>query len=67
MKLNDIGILFGEDYKQDYSPAEFMRELQRQYILRKNFKSIGFNFKKKTIGLFMTILNNTLERKTRLH
>ncbi len=47
MKLNDIGILFGEDYKQHYSPAEFMRELKRQYILRKSFKSIGFNFKKK--------------------
>ena len=58
MKLNDMGILFGEDFKQYFSPAEFMRELQREYILRKSFKSIGFNVEKK--GDWM-IQDNTSE------
>lgn len=43
MMLNKLGVVFGEDYKQDYSPAAFMRELQSQGILREPFKSIAFN------------------------
>jgi hypothetical protein len=45
MKLNDIGVVFGEDYKQLCSPAELMRELQAERILRKKFKSIAFGIK----------------------
>lgn len=45
MMLNKAGIVFGEDYKQVYSPAAFMRELQMQGILRESFKSIAFGIK----------------------
>lgn len=38
--LNKLGVLFGEDYKQMYSPAAFMRELQKREILKKSFTSI---------------------------
>ena len=40
MKVNAIGVAFGEDYKQIYSPAEFMRELQARAILKEDFRSI---------------------------
>jgi len=40
MDLNDNGVLFGEDYKQLYCPASFMRELQIKGILKTAFKSI---------------------------
>ena len=40
--LNDLGIIFGEDYKQAMAPADYMRELQETSILRKPFKSIGW-------------------------
>ncbi len=38
--LNENGVVFGEDYKQMYSPAEFMRALQVKGILKNNFTSI---------------------------
>jgi len=40
MELNQGGALFGEDYKQAYSPADFMKELQERGILREDFQSI---------------------------
>ena len=40
--LNDLGIIFGEDYKQAMAPADYMRELQETSILRRPFKSIGW-------------------------
>lgn len=42
LSLNDLGIIFGEDYKQPMAPADYMRELQKKSILRKPFKSIGW-------------------------
>ena len=40
--LNDLGIAFAEDYKQAMAPADYMRELQKESILRKPFNSIGW-------------------------
>lgn len=40
MELNEKGVLFGEDYKQGWSPADFMKELQEKGILREDFRSI---------------------------
>ena len=39
--LNDLGIPFAEDYTDLWSPAEYMKELQRQHVLRKPFNSIA--------------------------
>ena len=38
--LNKKGFAFGEDYKQLFSPAAFMRELQKTGILKEDFTSI---------------------------
>ena len=43
LSLNDLGILFGEDYKQAMAPADYMRDLQEKSVLRKPFKSIGWS------------------------
>ena len=43
ISLNDLGILFGEDYKQVMAPADYMRDLQKKSILKKQFKSIGWS------------------------
>ena len=40
--LNDLGIIFGEDYKQAMAPADYMRELQETSMLRRPFRSIGW-------------------------
>ena len=40
MELNRNQVLFGEDYKQAYSPADFMKELQEKGVLREDFRSI---------------------------
>ena len=40
IKLNDLGLVFGEDYKQGWSPADIMRDLQDKEVLLKSFKSI---------------------------
>ena len=40
LKLNNLGIIFGEDYKQGWSPADIMRDLQDKGILEHEFKSI---------------------------
>jgi hypothetical protein len=42
MFLNDLDILFGEDYKQMMAPADYMRYLQNKSLLKKPFKSIGW-------------------------
>ena len=39
--LNDLGIPFAADFKQLWSPAGFMGELQRQLVLRKAYRSIS--------------------------
>ena len=39
--LNDLGIPFSGDFKQDWSPSAFMQELQWQLVLRKSFRSIS--------------------------
>jgi|CXWL01.1.fsa_nt_gi hypothetical protein len=41
-ELNRLGLCFGEDYKQGWSPAEFMRELQRSGALRAAFTAIAW-------------------------
>lgn len=38
--LNEIGICFSEDYKQQTSPADLMRDLQQQGSLNKTFTAI---------------------------
>ena len=43
VSLNDLGILFGEDYKQAMAPADYMRDLQEKSVLKKSFKSIGWS------------------------
>lgn len=40
--LNDLEIVFGEDYKQAMAPADYMRDLQDRTVLRKPFRSIGW-------------------------
>ena len=40
IKLNDLGFVFGEDYKQGWSPADIMRDLQEKEELQKPFNSI---------------------------
>ena len=40
IKLNDLGLIFGEDYKQGWSPADIMRDLQDKEELSGSFKSI---------------------------
>lgn len=42
LKLRDLGFIFGEDYKQLYSPASYMRELIRRGYKIGDFQSIGF-------------------------
>ena len=39
--LNGLDIPFATDFKQLWSPADFMRELQRQLVLRKAYRSIS--------------------------
>jgi hypothetical protein len=39
--LNDLGIPFAADFKQLWSPASLMQELQRKRVLRKPFHSIS--------------------------
>ena len=41
--LNDLGVVFGEDYKLPMAPADYMRDLQKRAILQKPFKSIGWS------------------------
>lgn len=43
LSLNDLGVLFGEDYKQAMAPADYMRDLQEKSVLKKPFKSIGWS------------------------
>ena len=43
LSLNDLGLLFGEDYKQATAPADYMRDLQEKFALKKPFKSIGWS------------------------
>lgn len=43
LSLNDLGLLFGEDYKQAMAPADYMRDLQEKSVLNKPFKSIGWS------------------------
>jgi hypothetical protein len=43
--LNDLSVPFAEDFKQDYSPAAFMRWLQRDLVLKKPFRSVSGQFK----------------------
>lgn len=38
--LQQVGVLFGEDYKLLCSPAEFMRELQYSRVFREPFDSL---------------------------
>jgi hypothetical protein len=40
LALNDLGVAFGEDCKQLCNPCEFMRDLQKDKILKKSFLSI---------------------------
>lgn len=47
LDLNELGLVFGEDYKQAYSPAEFMRELQSKGILKVGFPSIYWSAPRK--------------------
>lgn len=42
IELARFGVLFGADYKQMWSPAEFMRALQEQGIFREDFSSISW-------------------------
>lgn len=42
-ELNRLGLCFGEDCKQGWSPAEYMRELQRSGALRTAFTSIAWS------------------------
>ena len=44
-RLNSMGVVFGEDFKQMYSPAAFMRELQTRAILKTDFISIQWRRK----------------------
>jgi hypothetical protein len=41
-KLNALGVLFGEDYKQGWSPADVMRELQERKLVAEPFTSIAW-------------------------
>jgi hypothetical protein len=43
LSLNDLGLLFGEDYKQAMAPADYMRDLQEKSALKKPFRSIGWS------------------------
>ncbi len=43
--LNNLSVPFAEDGKQDCSPAEFMRWLQRDFVLKKSFRSVGGQYK----------------------
>ena len=40
IELNDLGVAFGEDYKQACDPAGMMAELQKRALLRSPFTSI---------------------------
>lgn len=40
--LNRLGVLFGEDDKQYYSPAAYMRELQKGGRISTSFKSVAW-------------------------
>ena len=40
--LNGLGLPFGEDYKDPMAPADVMRLLQRQGLLKEGFKRIGW-------------------------
>jgi hypothetical protein len=40
LDLNDLGVAFGEDYKQCCDPYGFMKDLQKNHILKKSFSSI---------------------------
>lgn len=42
LELNRIGLMFGEDYKQGCSPADYMRELHARGILRTPFIAIAW-------------------------
>ena len=52
--LNDMGVPFAEDHTQLWSPAEFMRELQRQFMLKKPFTSVGGPFKEYNDWIYKT-------------
>lgn len=40
VELNDLGVAFGEDYKQACDPAGMMAEIQKRSILKGSFTSI---------------------------
>ena len=41
-RLNDAGVLFCEDYKQGWAPADVMRELQTRGIISECFTAIAW-------------------------
>ena len=40
--LNGLGVAFGEDHKHPMAPADFMRLLQSEGILKQSFNRIGW-------------------------
>ena len=64
MQLNELGVVFGEDYKQLCSPAGLMRDLQQEGILRVAFKSIAFGIKKQGDWQVTENLPNQLLHRT---
>ena len=53
-QLNDLNVPFLEDGKQDWSPAEFMRFLQREFVLKKPFTSVGGTYKEYKDWIYKT-------------
>ncbi|HEX3856038.1 MAG TPA: hypothetical protein VHY30_01935 [Verrucomicrobiae bacterium] len=52
--LNDLNVPFAEDGKQLCSPAEFMRWMQRDFILKKPFRSVGGKYKEYKDWIYKT-------------